>query len=132
MTDSEPDIKQKLTCFHDGECPICNIEIDLMKKLDGQGNINWVDISKDKAALSNAGLSYSQAMAKLYVLDPHNNVMHSGVRGFLEVWKLLPYYRRLAPIIEHVPFAIPILSFFYSIFARYRLMLTGKKLDHKL
>ncbi|HSN23292.1 MAG TPA: DCC1-like thiol-disulfide oxidoreductase family protein, partial [Methylomicrobium sp.] len=42
----------KVTCFHDGECPICNIEIYAMKKLDKEGNINWVDISRDKAALA--------------------------------------------------------------------------------
>jgi predicted DCC family thiol-disulfide oxidoreductase YuxK len=129
MTDSEQVIKSKLTCFHDGECPICNIEIDLMKKLDRQRNINWVDISKDKAALSDAGLSYAQTMAKLYVLDQNSNVMHSGVRGFLALWKQLPYYRRLVPIVERVPLVLPILNFFYSIFARYRLVLTGKKMD---
>jgi len=132
MTDCKQVIKGKLTCFHDGECPICNSEIDLMKKLDRQRNINWIDISKDKVALNDAGLSYSQAMAKLYVLDEHNNIMYSGVKGFLEVWKQLPYYRRLAPIVERVPLALPILSFFYSIFARYRLVLTGKKLNNKL
>jgi predicted DCC family thiol-disulfide oxidoreductase YuxK len=132
MTDSKRVDEYNLSCFHDGECPICNIEIDVMKKLDKQGNINWVDISKDKAALDKAGLSYSQAMSKLYVLDEHNNIMHSGVKGFIAVWKQLPYYRRIAPIIEHVPFAIAILSFFYIIFARYRLVLTGKKLDDKL
>jgi predicted DCC family thiol-disulfide oxidoreductase YuxK len=129
MTDSKRVVEYNLSCFYDGECPICNIEIDVMKKLDKQGNINWVDISKDKMALDKAGLSYSQAMAKLYVLDEHNNIMHSGVKGFLEVWKQLPYYRRLAPIVERVPLAIPILNFFYGIFARYRLVLTGKKLD---
>ena len=129
MADSKRVIEPNLSCFHDGECPICNIEIDVMKKLDKQGNINWVDISKDKLALDKAGLSYSQAMAKLYVLDEHNNIMHSGVKGFIAVWKQLPYYRRLASIVEHVPLAIPILSFLYSIFARYRLVLTGKKLD---
>jgi predicted DCC family thiol-disulfide oxidoreductase YuxK len=129
MVDFNQAIKRKLICFHDGECPICNIEIDLMKKLDRQRNINWVDISKDKAALNDAGLSYEQTMAKLHVLDEHSNVMHSGVKGFLAVWKQLPYYRRLVPIVERVPLVLPILNFFYSIFARYRLVLTGKKLD---
>jgi predicted DCC family thiol-disulfide oxidoreductase YuxK len=131
MAHSKGVIKHNLSCFHDGECPICNIEIDVMKKLDCHGNINWVDISKDKAALNKAGISYSQAMTKLYVLDEQNNIMHSGVKGFLEVWKQLAYYRRLVPIVEGVPFAIPVLNFFYAIFARYRLVLTGKKLDKK-
>ena len=29
----------KVTCFHDGECPLCNLEINGMKKLDKAGNI---------------------------------------------------------------------------------------------
>jgi predicted DCC family thiol-disulfide oxidoreductase YuxK len=35
----------QVACFHDGECPICNIEINAMKKLDKAGNINCVDIT---------------------------------------------------------------------------------------
>ena len=34
----------KITCFHDGECPICNIEIATMQKIDKANNVNWVDI----------------------------------------------------------------------------------------
>lgn len=129
MMNSVHDNQTKLTCFHDGECPICNIEINVMKKLDKQNTINWVDISKDKASLNNAGLSYEQAMEKMYVFDQHDNLMLSGVDGFLKVWKQLPYYRRLAVIIEHTPFAKSTLNFFYTIFARYRLVLTGKTKD---
>ena len=115
----------KVTCFHDGECPICNIEINAMKKLDKAGNINWVDISQDKAALAEAGLTYKQTMDRMHVMDEHNQIQ-SGVVGFLQVWKQLPYYRRLAPFIERVPFLLPLMEFFYTIFARYRLPLTGK------
>ncbi len=68
----------KITCFHDGECPICNVEIDTMKKIDKANNVNWVDISKDKIALKNAGLTYKQAMEKMYVID-ENNQVQSGV-----------------------------------------------------
>jgi predicted DCC family thiol-disulfide oxidoreductase YuxK len=50
----------KVTCFHDGECPLCNIEINAMKKLDKEGNINWVDITRDKAALAKAGSTNKQ------------------------------------------------------------------------
>ncbi len=116
----------KVTCFHDGECPICNIEINAMKKLDKQGNINWVDIAHDKVALEKAGLTYKEAMDRMHVLD-ENQQLQSGVLGFLQVWKHLPYYRRIAPIIEKVPYLLGFLEFFYCIFARYRLPLTGKK-----
>ncbi len=116
----------KVTCFHDGECPICNIEINAMKKLDTAGNIQWVDISQDKAALASAGLTYKQTMDRMHVID-ENKQIKSGVVGFLQVWKQLPYYRRLAPIIEKIPLLLPLMEFFYTVFARYRLPLTGKK-----
>jgi predicted DCC family thiol-disulfide oxidoreductase YuxK len=116
----------KITCFHDGECPICNVEIDTMKKIDKAHNVNWVDISKDKIALKNAGLTYKQAMEKMYVID-ENNQIQSGIQGFLCVWEQIPYYRKLASVIKIIPFSLTILNLFYGIFAYYRLPLTGKK-----
>ena len=116
----------KVTCFHDGECPLCNIEINMMKKFDKADNIHWVDISQDKAALEKAGLTYKQTMDRLHVID-ENQQLQSGVLGFLQVWKQLPYYRRIAPIIENVPLLLPLMEYCYRIFARYRLPLTGKK-----
>jgi len=85
-----------------------------------------VDIAHDKVALEKAGLTYKQAMDRMHVLD-ENQQLQSGVLGFLQVWKHLPYYRRIAPIIEKVPYLLGFLEFFYCIFARYRLPLTGKK-----
>jgi predicted DCC family thiol-disulfide oxidoreductase YuxK len=123
---TSPVLMPKVTCFHDGECPICNIEIKAMKKLDKVGNINWVDISQDKVALAKAGLTYKQAMDRMHVID-ENQQLQSGVLGFLQVWKQLPYYRRIAPIIEYVPLLLPLMEICYRIFARYRLPLTGKK-----
>ena len=114
-----------LTCFHDGDCPICRVEINAMKKLDkDHQKITWVDISRDHEALEKSGLTYEQAMSKMYVLD--DNGFKSGVDGFLLLWSQLPYYRRLVPVVNKVPLIKPILSFFYALFARYRLKLTGK------
>ena len=84
--------KSKVTCFHDGECPICTIEINAMKRLDKEGNVKWVNIAQDKTALATAGLTYKQAMERMYVIDDHQQ-LQSGVMGFLQVWKQLPYYR---------------------------------------
>jgi predicted DCC family thiol-disulfide oxidoreductase YuxK len=98
----------------------------MMKKIDKANNVNWVDISQDKVALKKVGLTYKQAMEKMYVIDEKNQIQ-SGVQGFLCVWKQLPYYRKLATVIKTLPFALTILDFFYGIFAYYRLPLTGKK-----
>jgi len=115
----------KVTMYHDGDCPLCNYEVNIMKKLDISKAIHWVDITKDKRSLDEAGISYQQAMDRVHVRD-ENNIMQTGVRGFLLVWKELPYYRRIVPIIEKVPFLLSTLEVFYSFFAKHRLKITGK------
>ncbi|KAG1652876.1 Outer membrane lipoprotein Blc [Nymphon striatum] len=127
MENSKPKpAESKVTMYHDGECPLCAFEVKTMQKLDRENAIHWVDITKDKQALTDSGISYQQAMARVHVRD-ENQRMQTGVRGFMTVWKHLPYYRRLVPVIEHTPFLLPTMEFFYSIFAKYRLPLTGKR-----
>lgn len=116
----------KAVCYHDGECPLCNIEIKAMKKTDKANAIRWVDISKEKEALREAGITYKEAMDRIHVQN-ENGQMLTGVLGFMTVWKLLPYYRRVVPVIKNVPFLLTIMEAGYRLFTRYRLPLTGKK-----
>jgi len=57
---------KQVTMYHDGECPMCNYEVKIMQKLDISKAIKWVDISTDKQALDEAGISYQQAMDSLF------------------------------------------------------------------
>lgn len=125
-TNSCSNNNQKVTMYHDGDCPLCKFEITAMQKLDTNKAIRWVDITKDDKALEEAGISYHDAMARVHVRDENQNML-TGVRGFIIVWKNLPYYRRVVPIIEHTPFLLPIMEGAYTLFAKYRLPLTGKK-----
>lgn len=120
------DDEQKITLFHHGECPLCSFEVKAMQKLDKSNAIRWVDIGKEEQALEVAGITYKKAMDRIHVQDENQNIV-TGVRGFLVVWRHLPYYRRVVPIIEKVPFLLAIMESFYSLFAKYRLPLTGKK-----
>ena len=113
------------TVYHDGECPICNIEINAMKRIDKRKHIKWVDISKDQAALDAAGLSYQQTMDRIHVQD-ENQQMITGVEGFMSVWKHLPYFRRVVPVIRHTPGLFWLMEKAYVLFAKYRLKMTGK------
>ena len=117
--------EHRVVMYHDGECPLCKFEVKTMQKLDTANAIHWVDITKDKAALKKAGISYEAAMARVHVQDEKQNML-TGVAGFIRVWKHLPYYRRLAWVITHVPFLLTVAEFFYNYFAKYRLPLTGK------
>lgn len=118
--------ENKTVMYHDGECPLCRFEVKTMQKLDTEKAIHWVDINRDKAALEEAGISYEDAMARIHVRTADQQML-TGVKGFLVVWEKLPYYRAMVPVIKGVPFLLPVMEFFYSIFARYRLPLTGKK-----
>lgn len=122
---------KKLTCFHDGDCPLCRLEINAMKKLDKKQQIEWVDIAKDKQALDEAGITYQQAMAGLHVVAHDDKVQdkhtHTNVKAFVALWKQLPYYRHLATVVEKTPLLLPLLERIYRVFARYRLRLTGRK-----
>lgn len=117
--------KTQAVCYHDGECPVCQIEVKMMRKLDKENAIEWIDITKDKQALDVAGITYQQAMDRIHVLDDEKQIV-KGVRGFMALWKHLPYYRRLVPVIQRVPFLLGFLEAGYSLFARYRLVLTGR------
>lgn len=116
----------QVTMYHDGDCPLCKFEVKAMQKLDSKKAIRWVDITKDKDALNEAGISYKQAMDRIHVRD-ENQKMLTGVRGFLAVWEHLPYYRRVVPVIRKVPLLLPLMETVYTVFAKYRLPLTGKK-----
>ena len=121
-------VAPKATVYHDGECPLCNKEVAMMQKIDVAKAIKWVDISKDKQALVDAGISYQQAMDRIHVAD-QSQQMITGVAGFITVWQHLPYYRRLVPIIKHTPFLLPLMERVYTFFTKYRLRLTKR---HKL
>lgn len=99
-----------------------------MKKLDREGVIEWLDIARDHQALDAAGVSYSQAMARLHVVDERGQ-LQTGVRAFIVLWKRLPGYRFLALLVENVPGLLPVLEYCYRLFARYRLHLTGRRAD---
>lgn len=120
-----PKTAPKATVYHDGECPLCNKEVALMQKIDVAKAIRWVDISKDKQALDDAGITYQQAMDRIHVAD-QSQQMHTGVAGFLNIWEHLPYYRRLVPIVRRTPFLLPLMERVYTLFAKYRLRLTRR------
>lgn len=115
---------KQVVCFHDGDCPICELEINFMKKIDQRKAIQWVDINKDKAALEQAGITYQQAMDQIHVMDA--NGMKQGVDGFVLIWQELPYFRRLVPLVK-LPVIGALMKLGYRLFAKYRLTLTGRK-----
>jgi len=108
----------KATMLYDGACPLCQREVAHYEKIDKQNYVNWVDISQMPDQLLKYGVDYDTAMARLHVIDKHGR-MQSGAQAFLTIWNTLPYYRRLATLIQFFHLT-PALEWAYVRFARWR------------
>jgi len=77
------------TVWFDGSCPLCRREIALMRRLGGDGRIDFVDASGDGACpLDGAAL-----LARFHALE--NGVMLSGAAAFAAMWRAIPLLRPL-------------------------------------
>jgi predicted DCC family thiol-disulfide oxidoreductase YuxK len=91
----------KPTMFYDGACPLCRREVEHYRRLDREGRVLWVDISRDSDGLASHGIPYQAAMERLHAIDEQGRVV-SGVPAFLVVWRQLPGFRHLAGTVERL------------------------------
>jgi predicted DCC family thiol-disulfide oxidoreductase YuxK len=113
------DDDQSATVFYDGGCPLCRREIAHYRRLDRQGELRWVDISREPEVLRDHGLAVETAMARLHVLGGDGR-WHTGAKGFAHLWSRLPGYRWLSRFVATARL-LPLLERGYSRFARWRL-----------
>ncbi|WP_420550863.1 thiol-disulfide oxidoreductase DCC family protein [Litorivicinus lipolyticus] len=115
------------TVFHDGGCPLCNIEINQLKR-DGAA-IDFVDVSApgfDPAAL---GVDLVSARYWLHWIDQDGQVFQ-GYEANLKMWHATGRVR-LARVAGH-PWVRPLGELWYRLFARLRHpigALMGRKQD---
>lgn len=109
----------RIVVFYDGSCGLCGREIAHYRRLDGTGRIRWLDISRARDELDRYGVDYQRAMAVFHVRDAAGR-LHLGVAAFMELWRHLPYYRRLAAVVRLTGLRRP-LEWGYHRFARWRL-----------
>lgn len=85
--------------FHDGDCPLCSLEVAHYRRLDRDGAVAFVDAADPNAgaALAAHGLNREQALKRLHVITADGQVA-SGARAFVALWRRLPGWRFLAPI----------------------------------
>ena len=92
----------------------------------GAGRIDWADIHAEPQRLEQHGVALTDAMRRIHAVDA-NGQLRVGVPAFLAVWEQLPgFWAVLPPVLRTVPFALPLASAAYSVFARLRLQLTGR------
>jgi len=110
---------QRVTVFFDGGCPMCRREIAHYRRLQGAERMDWRDIHADPEALSEAGISWQQAMERLHVQDG-TGTLRTGAHAFVTLWHELPGYRWLARVVSAIPGVVWVMDRVYTVFARWR------------
>jgi predicted DCC family thiol-disulfide oxidoreductase YuxK len=119
--------KQNLKVYYDGLCRLCSREIEHYKSQVGSDKIDFVDICTPGFDANQEGLD-PFAIHKVMHVRRLDGTLAIRVQAFIEIWKVLPRYRKLA-LIASVPAINKSLEISYSIFARIRPLLPRKKAD---
>ena len=80
----------QLTVWYDGECPLCQCEIALMKRLDRGRAILFADVSTTEAACP---ISRQDLLARFNAEEDGRLV--SGAEAFAAMWRAIPLLRPL-------------------------------------
>ena len=107
--------------FFDGSCPLCRAEIDLYRRQDGEGLIQFVDVSADNVPLD-PRLTPATAQARFHVRAA-DGTLQSGAAAFVTLWSALPAWR-VAARVARLPGATPLLELAYRAFLRVRPLLS--------
>ncbi|MFN3960688.1 MAG: thiol-disulfide oxidoreductase DCC family protein [Parvularculaceae bacterium] len=104
-----------LTVWFDGACPLCAREIALMRRLDSQGAIDFVDVASPGAACP---LDRAELLARFHARERDGPIV-SGAAAFAAMWRAIPLLRPLG-LIAKVPPALWLLERLYRLFLRAR------------
>lgn len=104
-----------LTVWFDGACPLCAREMALMRRLDGQGAIDFVGVSSPGA---DCPIDRAELLARFHAREA-GGPMLSGAAAFAAMWRAVPLLRPLG-LIAKVPPALWLLERAYRLFLRVR------------
>ena len=107
-----------ITVFYDGQCGLCNKEIDHYKKISPRGIFQWRDISNSEVALRQLGIAPIDALKLLHAVDAEKQ-LHIGVDAFILIWVQLKRWRLLAAFVA-LPVVRQMVDIGYRAFARWR------------
>jgi predicted DCC family thiol-disulfide oxidoreductase YuxK len=80
----------RLTVWHDGNCPLCQREIALMRRLDKRGAIAFVDA----AGPNTCPLDRTEMLARFHAREAGGPLL-SGAAAFAAMWRAIPVLRPL-------------------------------------
>ena len=79
--------------FYDGNCPICNREIELYKKLNKNKSVKWYNVYTDTKALKIINKSREECLKAFHVID--GDKIYKETDAFFILWKDIKYFKIL-------------------------------------
>lgn len=119
-------VRDPLTVFYDGACPLCSREMALMKRLDRKQRLRLCDFSSPDFHDTIIGIPVSQLSAVIHARWNDGTII-TGVDVFRAIWQIagLGILARMS----RLPLIDPLVVKAYAWFARNRLWLTGRQAD---
>ncbi|KEF41635.1 MAG: thiol-disulfide oxidoreductase [Cyanobium sp. CACIAM 14] len=115
----------ELTLLFDGGCPLCQREVETLRRRDrGRGRLAFVDVD-DPAydPASYGGVSYAEAMGRMHALRA-DGVVIRDLEVFRQAYAAVGLGWLYAP--TRWPLLRPLLEALYGLWARWRLAITGR------
>ena len=118
-----------LTILFDGGCPLCRREVTFLERRDrrlhdDQTTLAFVDIDRpDYDPIAHQGITYRQAMGRIHGVEANGTVLQD-LAVFRRAYELVGLGWLYAP--TRWPVLGPLAEVAYALWARLRLVLTGR------
>lgn len=83
-----------VTVWFDGDCPLCAREIAIMRRLDRNGAVNFVDLAGAQPGSFPDSLDRCALLNRLHAQEQGAPVV-SGAEAFAAMWRAIPLLRPL-------------------------------------
>ncbi|WP_010587161.1 thiol-disulfide oxidoreductase DCC family protein [Schlesneria paludicola] len=113
----------EIEVFFDGGCPLCLREVNLLRRMDRKGKIQFTDIDNPDFRPEELGKTYDDLMAEIQG-RLSDGTWVTGVEVFRRLYTAVGFGPLVA--ITRLPILSQTMNLGYRIFARNRLRLTGR------
>ncbi len=105
----------ELLVWFDGDCPLCQREIALMRRLDRRRVIQFTDVSRGDA--TDCPIDRGMLLARFHAQE--DGRVLSGAAAFAAMWRAIPVLRPLG-LVARNRFVLAVLERAYAMFLRVR------------
>lgn len=85
--------------LYDGECPLCQRSVRILKRLDWLHRLRYVDARKDELPVLNPPLQVHRLMEEMHVVTPNHRRVYHGFAAFRWMAWRLPLLLPVAPLL---------------------------------